>query len=348
MQMLAAKLYGKDDLRIEKMPVPEIGAEEVLLKVKAAAVCGTDLRMLKNGAAGVDAQHPLVLAHELAGVVEKVGDRVEGYRPGDRLAVAPNIGCGHCGFCVSGKSHHCGKLTALGIHLDGGFAEYVRIPAAAVRQGNLAPLGAKVSYAAAAANEALSCVYNAFERYQVHPGDTVLIIGAGAIGMMHARLAKMAGAAKIILNDLSAERLAECARLEPSLLIVTENLAARLADETGGKGADVVITACSAAAAQQAAFALAGVDGRVNFFGGLPKGKEKVELDTNIIHYKQLSVTGTTRASLGHYWKTLGFVGAGLMDLDSLVTHRFPLQDIRQAFANAEKAVGLKQVVVFE
>lgn len=293
MDMMAARLYGKDDLRVERIPVPEIGDGEILVKVKAAAVCGTDLRMLKNGAAGVDAEHPLVLAHEFAGVVERVGKGVDGYRPGQRVGVAPNIGCGACGFCVDGRSHHCKKLTALGIHLDGGFAEYVRVPAAAVRLGNVTPLADAVSYEAAAANEAFACVYNAYERYRVSPGDTVLVIGAGAIGMMHAKLAKMSGAAKIIMNDISADRLKECEAIEPDLVYVEKDLAARVNAETDGGGADVVITACSAAPAQQAAFGLAALDGRVNFFGGLPKGKEKVELDTNIIHYKQLSVTGT-------------------------------------------------------
>lgn len=347
MDMLAARLYGKDDIRVERMPVPGIGDEDMLLKVKAAAVCGTDLRMYKNGAAGVDADHPLVICHEFAGVVERVGSRVAGYKAGDRVSIAPNIGCGVCSFCTSARPHHCAKLTALGIHMDGGFAEYVRVPAAAVRLGNVAPLADKVSFVAAAANEALSCVYNAYERYRVNPGETVLVIGAGAIGLMHARLAKMSGAAKVIMNDLSRERLAECGRVDPWLVTVSEDLAKRVAEETGGRGADVVITACSAAPAQQAAFGLAAIDGRVNFFGGLPKGKEKVELDTNVIHYKQLSVTGTTRASLGHYRKTLDFIGAGLVDLDSLITHRFKLADVKQAFANAEKAVGLKQVVEF-
>ncbi len=348
MTMLAARMYGKDDLRVESVPVPEIGGEELLVRVMAAAVCGTDLRMLANGAAGVDQDHPLVLAHEFAGVIERVGARVSGYAPGQRVSVAPNIGCGICDFCVSGNSHHCGSLTALGIHLDGGFAEFVRVPAAAVRLGNVTPLADGVSFEAAAANEAFSCVYNAFDRYRVRAGETVVIIGAGAIGMMHAKLAFMSGAATVILNDLSASRLAECARLEPRLITVQDDLPGRVRDLTGGRMADVVITACSAAAAQQAAFSLAGIDGRVNFFGGLPKGKENVSLDTNIIHYKQLTVTGTTRSSPRHYRETLGLVGRGVVDLDSLVTHRFPLADIADAFHNAAAGVGLKQAVVFE
>lgn len=345
--MLAARLYGKDDLRVESVPIPEIAEDEILVRVKAAAVCGTDLRMLKNGAAGVDADHPLTLMHEFAGIIEKIGDKAVGYSPGQRVGVAPNMGCGVCRFCVDGKSHHCQKLQAMGIHMDGGCAEFIRIPAAAVRLGNVSPLDDAVTFEAGAANEALSCVYNAFCRYRVDPGDTVVVIGAGAIGMMHAKLAKMAGASTVIMNDLSLDRLKECAAIDPDLVIAADNLPEIAKEKTGGMGADVVITACSAAAAQRAAFALAGIDGRVNFFGGLPKGKEKVELDTNIIHYKQLTVTGTTRASLGHYRHTLRFVAGGLVDLDRLVTHRLPIHEVSQAFANAANGVGLKQVIVF-
>ena len=288
MSMRAARLYGKSDLRIEDIPVPEINDDEILVQVKAAALCGTDLRMYLNGAAGVDENNPLVLCHEFAGIIEKTGSRVSSYKVGQRVCVAPNIGCGVCDFCVSGNSHHCTSLTALGVHMDGGFAQYVKVPASAVSQGNVTVLDDNVSFEAAAANEAFACAYNAYERYNVYPGDAVLIIGAGAIGLMHAKLAKMSGASKIILNDISESRLAECKKLEPSIITVKDDLPHRVMEETDGKGVNVVVTACSVASVQQDALTYASIDGRVNFFGGLPKGKEKVELDTNIIHYKQL------------------------------------------------------------
>jgi len=346
--MLAARLYGKEDIRIEEIPMPVINEDEILLRVKAATICGTDLRMYKNGLDGVNENNPRILCHEFAGVIAEVGVRVTGYKIGQRVTVAPNIGCGICDLCVSGDSHHCVKTIAIGIHLDGGFAEYVKIPAAAINLGNVTPIADNVSFEAAATNEAFSCTYSAFERYMVNPGESVVIIGAGAIGLMHAKLAKMAGAAKIMLNDLSEERLRECAAIEPSLITIKDDLHARVLEETDGKGADVVITACSAAPAQQIAFSLAGLDGRVNFFGGLPKGKSNVELDTNIIHYKQLTVTGTTKSSHAHYRKTLHFIATNLVDVDGLITHRLPLADIKQAFDNAANTVGLRQAIIFE
>jgi L-iditol 2-dehydrogenase len=346
--MLAARLYGKEDLRVTEIPVPEIEDGDILMRVKAGTVCGTDLRMLKNGTAGVDENHPLTLCHEFAGVIERVGGKVKDYYPGQRITVAPNLGCGKCDRCVSGNSHHCsGEHLGIGVQIDGAFAEFLRIPGRAVLLGNVVVLPDSVSFAAAAANEALSCVYNAFERYQIFPGDTVLIIGAGAIGLMHAKLALMAGAYKVIMNDLSKSRLEECAAIEPKIITVTENLTERIKEETGGAGANVVITACSVAAVQQSAFALAALDGRVNFFGGLPADKSSVALDTNLIHYKQLTVTGTTRSSHRQYRTTLDFIARGLIDLDPLVTHSFPIQDVRRAFDNAAAAVGLKQAIVF-
>jgi len=347
MNMLAARLYGKNDLRIENIPVPEITDDEILVRVKAAALCGTDLRMYSNGVLGVDGDNPLVLCHEFAGIIEETGSRVSTYKTGQRVCIAPNIGCGVCDFCVSGNSHHCTSLIALGVHMDGGFAGFVKIPKAAVRLGNVTVLDDNVSFKAAAANEAFACTYNAYERYHVFPGDVVLIIGAGAIGLMHAKLAKMSGAAKIIMNDISESRLAECKKLMPSIITVKDSLLEQLMEESDGLGANVVITACSVASVQQDALTYAAIDGRVNFFGGLPKGKEKVELDTNIIHYKHLILTGTTRSSLWHYRNTLSLIAYGIVDIDPLITHEYELKNIKTALDNMANAVGLKHVIVF-
>jgi L-iditol 2-dehydrogenase len=344
----AALLFGKEDLRVQEVPEPEIGAGEVLLEVRAAAVCGTDIRMYRNGAEGVGPETPLVLGHELAGVVARVGREVAGIREGERAAVAPNMGCGTCDACVSGNTQLCDRgFRAFGINLPGGFAEYLRVPAEAMRQGNLCPIPARVSFAAAALAEPLSCVYNAFLRYDIRPGDRVLIIGAGPIGLMHAKLARAGGAAKVMLNDLSAERLAICRSLEPGLTVIAGEVVREVMELTSGKGADVVITACPAPEAQVAALKVAAMNGRVLFFGGLPGSRAEVTLNTNLIHYRQLVVTGTTRQSLSQFRRVLRLIEEGLVDVDGLVSARYGLEGIHEAFGAVMRGSGLKHLVSF-
>ena len=206
--MLALRLYGPKDIRLEEIPVPEINDDEILLKVDAAAVCGTDVRMWQNGQKGVDADHPLVLGHEFAGTIVKVGKNVPFYKEGMQVAMQPNIGCGICDRCVDGKFHLCDDYRAFGINMDGAFAEYVKIPADAVTRGNLMVLPKGVSPAEAAVTEPLSCAYNGFTKCFVHPGEYAMVVGAGPIGFCHALLLHMAGAA-VLMNDIAADRLAE-------------------------------------------------------------------------------------------------------------------------------------------
>lgn len=343
--MLGARLYGKEDLRLEEMEIPQISEEEVLVKIKSAAICGTDVRMYNNGANGIDAEHPLVIGHEMAGVIEKVGKRVPFYKEGMRVAVAPNMGCGLCDDCISGNSHMCRDYRALGISLDGGFAEYVKIPAAAVRSGNIVPMADHVSYAEAAITEALSCVYNGISQCHIRPGDAVVVIGAGPIGMMHAMLAKMSGAGKVFVSDIAQNRLEACKDIDPSFIPVGADVAEVVEKMTGGHGADVVITACPVPSAQQNALKMAANYGRICFFGGLPADRQEVPLNSNLIHYKQLIVTGSTRASLKQFKESLGFVTDGILDVKKLITRHFPLSEIQQGFEYAKAANGLKNII---
>lgn len=345
--MLAAKMYGKNDLRLEEVPVPHPGTGELLIKVKAAAVCGTDVRMLNNGAAGIDAEHPRILGHELAGVITETGSNVKGYSVGQRVAVAPNMGCGICPQCVAGNSHLCPEYRALGINLDGGFAEYCLIPETAVRSGNVCILEDSVSFEEGAVNEPLSCVCNGFERADIHPGDNVLVIGAGPIGIMHCALALMAGG-KVFLNDISADRLNEAKKLYPQINLIYGNLKETVMKETGGAGADAIITACPVPAVQSETTELAAIGARIIFFGGVPASAGKVPIDSNAIHYKQLIISGTTRASLTQYRRTLRFISTGILNVKPLVTARMPLEKISEAVANAVSGTGLKNVITME
>ena len=349
MKMMCIRLIGINELSVEEIDPPVPGDSEVLVKVKSAAICGTDIRMLRNGNAKNESGRSLILGHEVAGVIVQTGSRVVNYRTGMRVAIAPNMGCGVCRFCVSGNTHLCKDYKAFGINIDGGFAEYMLVPEAAVHQGNLVEISDSVSFDEAAVNEPFSCTYNGFSQYRVDPGDRVLIVGAGPIGLMHAKLAKMAGASKVMIHDLSEERLRQCVDIDPSFIALSEpGLNQKIIEQTGGEGLDVCVTACPAPSAQAAAFEWMGMGGRINFFGGLPKDKEIVPINTNAIHYKQLTVTGSTRSSISQFRKTLKFISDGIVSVKDLITARYRIEDAHEAFGMAADAKGIKTLFFFD
>ncbi len=337
--MLAAKMYGKNDIRLEDVSVPELKEGEILLKVKAAAICGTDIRMIKNGHESISEKTPRILGHEISGIIAKT--KASEYKEGMRISVAPNTGCGLCNSCISGQSHLCKDYEALGISIDGGFAEYTVIPSKYIKQGNISILPDSVSFEEAAVNEPLSCVYSGFERCNIRPGDSVLIIGAGPIGIMHGMLALLAGASKVYINDLSEERLNKVKEVNDRLIIVRGN------PEDSIKEVNVCITACPSPEAQALALRICSLNGRINFFGGIAKSKEPCLIDTNLIHYKQLIVSGTARSSIAQYRKTLSFIEEGILDIKPIITGRYELKNINEAIDNAAKVTGLKNVLVF-
>lgn len=347
--MKAAKLFGKGDFRVVECDIPEIAEDEILVKVHSASVCGSDLRMIQNGYKGVDEEHPLTLGHEMSGRIVKKGSAVAGFEEGDRVGIAPNYGCGICDACVSGNTHLCGSYRALGINVDGAFAEYVRIPSEAVAQGNVLKLGDAVSWDEAAMFEPASCVLNGQERAGVETGDSVLIIGAGPIGLMHAMLAEANGAGNIYITDLNEERLALCTKAMTGLTgICSAELKEKTVEYTDGRGVDVCIVACPSPAAQTQALDYMGMNGRVLYFGGLPAGKDMISISGNTIHYKQLKICGSARANTAQYRKTAWLAETGRLQLHSAVTAAYSLEDIGRAVKDMESGRELKVVIHIE
>lgn len=345
--MKAARLYKENHISVDDIPVPEVGAGEIRVLIRAGQVCGTDVRMFKQGAASASPEHPLTLGHEIAGVIAHVGDGVAEYEPGMRVAVAPNYGCGVCDTCVSGNTHMCAKSDALGVTVAGGFAEQLVVPAAAVRQGNVSVIADHVGFPEAAMAEPLSCVYSAFERNDPQIGDVVLIIGAGPIGLMHAKLYLMAGAGAVIINDINQQRLDQCKEIEPALKAVGPDDLRELCDhESRGRGVDIVVTAAPAPETHPLALELVAKNGKVSFFGGLPKAHEIVPINTNLIHYKQIWVTGTTRQSLSQFRRTLELIDRGLVKLDGLITKAVSLDRIHEVIDDTMNGRGLKNGIV--
>lgn len=343
--MLAAVYHGPNDLRVERVPMPAIGPDEALLKVVNSSICGTDLRILHGGHRKYPAGTVRIPGHEVVGDIAALGANVKGLAVGQRVFIAPNMGCGHCRQCVTGNNNLCANYDAFGITIDGSFAEYMRIPASTILQGNIMPLDAGVDPAAAALVEPLACVLRGQNAVRVGLGDVVVVVGAGPIGAMHIMLARLRGANRVIASEMIAERRDQALRFGADAAVAPDALAEAVAEASHGEGADVIIVAAPAHAAQEAAIGLAAIGGRINFFGGLPKERPTIQLDSNVVHYKELIVTGTTACSTADCRQAAAIVNAGRLDLTALISARFPLGEAAAAFAAAEDRKSLKVVL---
>jgi threonine dehydrogenase-like Zn-dependent dehydrogenase len=346
--MKAAVFHEPGKIIVEDIPDPAARVDEIVVQVRAASICGTDLRIAKHGHFKIPPGTRRVLGHEVAGDVVEVGADVKGYAVGDRVTVTPNVGCGLCRWCRQGLNNMCADYEAFGISLDGGFAEYVRVPGFALQRGNVFHVPDGVPYADAALTEPFSCCYRGQQALQVGFEDTVLVIGAGPIGAFHVMLSALAGAKRIIAANAGTERLEIARKLGAHAVVdvTTADLADVVNSETDGRGADVVIAAVSSAAVQSQAVDLLATHGRLNFFAGLGAGGT-AEVDTNRVHYKGLVLTGTTGSSNADYAASLALVGDGRVHLGKLVTATFPIEHLDAAVKHAASGSGMKAMVVF-
>jgi 2-desacetyl-2-hydroxyethyl bacteriochlorophyllide A dehydrogenase len=348
--MIAATYTQNQGYAVQDVPVPEIADDELLVEVMASSICGTDLRILRSGHRKLKDGQRIVLGHEFAGVVVRAGDRAAGFRAGQRVGVAPNMGCGQCAMCIRGLPNMCPDYTAFGITLDGAHAEFVRIPRAAIVQGSVMTLPDGISFTEAALVEPLSCVVNGARATRIEPGDNVVIFGAGPIGLLHLLVARHSGAAKVIVADVQPHRLRKAEELGASVVVRSdgENVRQRVLDETGNQGADAVITACSVAAVQEMALELLAPFGRLCLFGGLPKDGSMIRLDSNLIHYKNLLVTGVTGGAPRDFRAAMSLVAAGRVDVRQVISHAFATADMAEAFRVALHEETMKVVITRE
>ncbi len=344
--MKAAVYEGYNTMTVREVPLPEVDDNSVLVKVKACAVCGSDIRIFHYGNNRVNP--PQTLGHEIAGQVVQAGKNVTKFRPGDRVAIGADVPCGECAFCEAGIGNNCQINYAMGYQFAGGFAEYVLLNRTVVNFGPVHLLPDTVSYDEGALAEPLACVLNALELAPVRLGDVVAIIGAGPIGMMLAEVAKLMGAAKVVLINRSRPRLDMARQLEIAdvyICAAEEDVLSRIKEETAGLGADVIFTANPSPEAQAQAIQMAKNRARVSFFGGLPKDKSLVTLDTNLIHYKELLITGAHGSMPVHHGKAVELIASGRIHIRKFLSHAFSLEDIDKAFEAAEGHAGLRVVV---
>jgi len=340
----AAVLFAPNRIDLKTIDDPVAGPGDILVRVSAATICGTDIRIFRGQkTAGV--RYPSVLGHEFAGEIIEAGGHAC-FEVGDRVGVCPFISCGHCRLCKTDMENLCTNGTAVGYEIDGAFAEFIRIPARAVEAGNVRKLPDRMSFEVAALIEPLSCVLNGQNKVATASGDTVLVMGAGPIGQMHIRLARLRGVACIIVSEPDARRRAVALRSGADTAIdpASEDVRERVMDETGGRGADVVIIAIGIPALARQSTELTAHGGRISLFAGFSRG-ETADMDINAIHYQELTVTGAFGLSRRDYDRSFDIIASGQIQLSDMITHRFALDDVKQAFAVAESGEAIKVVI---
>ena len=346
--MLAAVFQKPGQMEVMEVETPEIGPDEVLVRVGANTICGTDVRIFR-GEKTKGVPLPAILGHEVAGHVQEVGRNVRGYEVGVPVAMAPVIACHHCFYCQNGMENICPNQKIVGYEVKGGLSEYVRIPANAVAAGNLFVAQKDIPSEYLALAEPLACCVNGHHRSQIRLNSTVLIMGSGPIGLFHLQLSLLAGARTVIVSEPSVARRAVATAFGAHITVdpTTEDLSTVVADATGGLGVDSIIICIGVPALVNDALTLARQGGRINVFAGLA-AKGWAEIEANLIHYKELEVTGSANSRRADYQVALQLIESGRIKVEAMVTDRFPLRSVHEALDKAAKGEGIKIAVMPE
>ncbi len=326
--MKAAIVHAPGDFNVQEVAVPQCPADGILLKVLACGLCGSDLRTLRNGHHRVEL--PFIIGHEICAEIKITGKEYTGsWKPGDRLAVSPLVFCGKCEFCIEGKEELCIDYKEIGQKWQGGFAEYMAIPGEVIERGTIQKVPEGLNHESVTIVEPLSSCVNAQEKGWIGSGDTVLIIGAGPIGTLHLELARSRSADRIIVADISGERLKLVESYSPDHIIDSskEDLKEKVLKLTGGYGPEVIITANPAPETQVEAVEIARKGGRILLFGGLPKERSRPGVDMNLVHYNALHLIGTTIFAHRHNQEALELIDRGKISSSNFVSHTFSLED---------------------
>jgi L-iditol 2-dehydrogenase len=341
-----ARFYSPGDLRIEDVPVPEPAPGELLVRVRACGTCGTDAKILSFG------HHhlvpPRVLGHEVTGEVQELGPGTEGFSAGDRVQMIAAIPDGDCFECRHRSMSICSNQESIGYHYDGGFAEWILVPAKVLNVNGLNLIPEGTSFEEAAVTEPLACVLNGQELASVTARDVVVVIGAGPIGCLHVRMARARGASQVVLIERSTARLGMSAeRVTPDVAIDTtkDDAVDAVLKLTRGRGADVVITAAASSTAQEDAMQMAARGGRISLFGGLPREDPFIKLDSNLVHYRELRIVGANGSTPVQNAEALRLISVGDVPVGDLITDVLPLDRVHDAIEAVRSGHSIKVVV---
>ena len=341
--MKAVVFYGEGDLRYQEVETPHARPGEVVVQTKACGVCATDVKILAGES--TPRSLPTILGHEVAGVVHEVGDGVKGQEVGQRVAVYPIASCGECFFCRRGRHSLCLHEFGLGHGIDGGFAEYVRIPERLVKLGGVVPIENSLAFELAAMAEPLSCCLSAFGSAGVGRGDWVAIIGAGPLGLLHLLVAVSRGIRPIVV-DIIPDRLERARQMGAEQVIDSgKSDPVQVVRSLTGIGADLVIAALGATEVMEKSLPMVRKGGVFNIFGGPPPGSSLI-MDPRWLHYGEIVLTGTFGSSLPDFRQALRLISAGAVKVGPVISHRVGLDGLLEAVQKARSRDLLKAVVL--
>lgn len=340
--MKSAVFYGKHDLRLEESAVPSPAPQEVLIQVKACGVCGTDVHIYEGDKGAAEVTPPTILGHEFAGVITEIGSEVTGFQIGDRVCIDPNCYCGKCKFCRSGVAHFCTGMIGYGTTENGGFAGYCAVD---VRQ--VYRLGENTTFAQGAMTEPVACCLHGIDMCEIQPGQQVVVIGGGMIGLLMLQLAKLAGAAKVALLEPVEKKREMGRKLGADICIdpLHENAAERL-KETGMGWINVVIECAGLPSTMEQAIELAGNKGLVMLFG-LTKPDAEIAVKPFQIFQKEL----TLKASYINPYtqkRALELIDSGRIDVESMVCAPVGLEELEEVLGNPARRAEGKFIVIPE
>lgn len=343
--MKALVFEGPNKMGVKEVPYPQLQEGDLLVKVKACLICGTDLRIYR-GKKTKDVRIPTILGHEFSGRIERICGSVKGFNIGDAISVAPVLPCLTCYNCKHGQENVCLNRTAFGYEYDGAFSEYVRVPAAALKSGNVYHVSKEIPLENIALAEPLACCINGQNNSPIKLGDVVVIIGAGPIGLMHMLLAKHSGA-KVIISEPNAQRRAVALDLGADITVdpTTEDLQSIVMKNTDGVGADVVILAIGVPTLVNQTLEIVRKRGWINLFAGFSVG-DMPPVDVNKIHYKEIKITGTSASSRKDHEVALKLITNNIIDASKIISHKFSLSDADSAFKLAESGAGIKVAII--
>ena len=338
--MRVAMYYNNHDVRLEEMPVPRIGPGELLLRVDASGLCGSDVMEWYR----VE-RAPMVLGHEVAGAVVELGEGVTQYKVGDRLVVTHHVPCNACHFCLSGRHTVCDTLRQTNFD-PGGLAEFLRVPQINVDRGVL-PIPDHVSSEAAAFTEPLACVYRGQRRAGLQPGQSVLVIGSGLAGLLHVMLARALGAGKILASDLVESRLEAAVELGAETgILATEDVPGRVREQNGGLLADVVIVCTGALPALRQALESVERGGTILVFAPTDPGVDLPVPVNDVFFRNDITMTTTYAAAPSDLAAALELISAGRVQVERMISHRLGLADAGLGFKlTAEARDSLKVII---